>query len=477
MATFARTYEPSPRIFCRISLRVSLRVPRRLLLSVTGITACMLAVLMVAPVAAGSAQSSVEVHREALLLDDVLAAVAHANPRLDAARARARAALNRVPGVTRPPDPQLQIGWMNYELPSLRPMQALGMTQIQLMQMIPVAGKLRLAGQVETARAQAEEIRVSEVDFDLRNQAAMAFYDLYATEGSLQVALETRRLLADIAAIANRMYEVGDGRQADVLRASVEVARMQEEIIRMQTMRAALHARLNALLIRRTETLIGVPKLPEFPAQPGAEDSLTALAAQHRPMLRAADRQVDAARASAQLSKREIWPDLLVGVQYGQRSGMTGTEHMGSLMIGASLPVFAGKRQYPMRAEADAMLAMAQADLAAAKAETDGAVAIAYSNLRRARRLADLYRTSVLPQAEAAVTSSRAAYRVGSVPFMTLIDAQMTLNRYRTEVFTLEADEGRAWAELEMLTGRVLTDARSAAPTRSRLVPPRDSQP
>ena len=102
---------------------------------------------------------------------------------------------------------------------------------------------------------------------------------------------------------------------------------------------------------------------------------------------------------------------------------------------------------------------------------------MAYADLQRARRLAELYRTAVLPQAEATVTSSRAAYRVGTVPFMTLIDAQMTLNRYRTELFTLDADEGRAWADLEMLTGRVLIDARTAAPTRSRLVPPRDSQP
>ena len=436
----------------------------------------MIALLMAAPLTPVGGQSSGESRQPVLRLDEVLTAVARVNPRLDVARARAQAALRRVPGVTRPPDPQLQIGWMNYELPSLRPMQTLGMTQIQLMQMIPVPGKLRLAGQVETARAQAEEIRVDEVDLDLRREAAMAFYELYATDGALQVASETRRLLDDIATVARRMYEVGDGRQADVLRASVEVARMQEEIIRMQTMRAAIHARLNALLIRPMPALIGVPVLPEFPVHPLTADSLGAIAALYRPMLRAGVQQVDAARAGTQLAKREIWPDLLLGVQYGQRSGAMGTEHMGSVMVGASLPVFAGKRQYPMRAEADAMLTMAQADLAAAKAETGGAVAVAYADLQRARRLADLYRTSVLPQAEATVTSSRAAYRVGAVPFMTLIDAQMTLNRYRTELFTLDADEGRAWADLEMLTGRVLIDARTTAPARSRMVPPGETR-
>jgi hypothetical protein len=38
----------------------------------------------------------------------------------------------------------------------------------------------------------------------------------------------------------------------------------------------------------------------------------------------------------------------------------------------------------------------------------------------------------------------------------------MTVNRYREELATLEADEGKAWADLEMLTGRELFDPNSA---------------
>jgi hypothetical protein len=39
----------------------------------------------------------------------------------------------------------------------------------------------------------------------------------------------------------------------------------------------------------------------------------------------------------------------------------------------------------------------------------------------------------------------------------------MTVNKYRTELFALEADEGKAWAELEMLTGRELFDPNTVA--------------
>jgi outer membrane protein TolC len=91
-------------------------------------------------------------------------------------------------------------------------------------------------------------------------------------------------------------------------------------------------------------------------------------------------------------------------------------------------------------------------------ADTRGRIGEAYADLERARRLAALYRTTVLPQAEAAAGSALASYRVGGVDFMTLLDDRMTVNRYRTELYALEADEGKAWAELEMLGGRELLD-------------------
>jgi outer membrane protein TolC len=71
----------------------------------------------------------------------------------------------------------------------------------------------------------------------------------------------------------------------------------------------------------------------------------------------------------------------------------------------------------------------------------------------------------VLPQAEGTVTASLAAYRAESIDFMTLLDNQMVLNRYRQEAITLEADQGKAIAELEMLLGRELFDP--SATTRS----------
>ncbi len=402
-----------------------------------------------------------------LVLGSVYRGARLASPRAAAARALARAAQARVPSAKLPPDPQLQLGFMNYTLPGLRPMDPLGMTQLQVMQMVPIPGKLGLSGRVASAQAGAEVERATDVEWEIRGEVAMRFYDLYQTNQALSVAGESIRLLQDIRRTAESMYRVGEGRQADVLRAQVEIARMVEDTIRMTTMRSAMAARLNALLDRVADAPVASPVLPHFPDSLPPLESLVSLAEEGRPMVKAGERELEASDAALRLARREIWPDLQVGFQYGQRNGEMGTERMGSLMVGASIPIFAGRRQLRTREEAAAMRQMALADLAAMRAETRGRVAEAYANLVQARNLAALYRTTVIPQAEAAVASALAAYRVGSVDFMTLLDNQMTVNKYRQDLFALESEQGKAWADLEMLMGRELFDANSVAGARA----------
>jgi outer membrane protein TolC len=403
-------------------------------------------------------------------LGEIYAQVQRANPKLAAARALVRAARARTPAASRLPDPQLQLGFMNYSLPSLSPMPPLGMTQLQLMQMVPLGGKLGLAGRIAGAQADATSERAENLVWDLRSQTAAAFYDLYATDRQLGVARETLTLLEAIAHTAESMYRVGEGRQADVLRAQVEIAKMVEDTLRLEAARETMVSRLNALLNRGASEEIGVVLRPAFPDSMPDHGWLDSVSANGRPMIRAGLKDAQAADATAALARKAIIPDLQIGVQYGQRNASTTeaggvsaatTERMGSLMIAASIPVFARDRQLRMRNEADAMKAAAQADVDAMRADTRGRIGEAYADLRRSRDLARLYRTTVLPQAEATVSSALSSYRVGKLDFMTLLDDQMTVNKYRQELSALEADEGKAWAELEMLTGRELIDVNS----------------
>jgi outer membrane protein TolC len=390
-------------------------------------------------------------------LGDLYREADSASPRARAARALTQASQARVSGVKRPPDPQLQFGWMNYVLPGFAPSDPLSMLQLQLMQMIPIAGQLGLAGDVAAAQASAQAERATAVSWEVRGGIASAFYDTYRTDRSLAVARETLLLLDQTRRTAESMYRVGQGRQADVLRAQVEIARMVEDTIRMTTMRAGLAARLDGLLDRVVTTPVPPPVLPVFPDSLLPLDTLIAFADRSGPMLQAGASQVTAAEAQATLAHRSIWPDLTIGLQYGRTP--VNDQHMGSIMIGATLPIFAGSRQLKMREEAEAMQQMAVADLSAMRADTRAKVAETYATLVRARDLAVLYRTTVLPQAEATVESALSAYRVGSVDFATLLEDRMTVNKYRQDLAALEAEEGTAWADLEMLTGRVLFDA------------------
>ena len=78
---------------------------------------------------------------------------------------------------------------MNRQLPGLAPMDVLGMNQLQLMQMVPTAGKLGLAGAAAEARAAGARERAVDMRWEVRTRVAAAFYDIYRTERSVEIAL------------------------------------------------------------------------------------------------------------------------------------------------------------------------------------------------------------------------------------------------------------------------------------------------
>lgn len=394
-----------------------------------------------------------------LTLDRVYDALAAASPRLAAARAEAAAAEARIRPAGKWPDPQVQLGLMNRNLPGLGLQDPLGMNQIQVMQMIPTAGKTGLAVKAARAEATARSAQSEETGWEVRAAGAMVFYDLYLADATLAEMRRGRRLLEDAVRTASSMYAEGQGPQAAALRGQMELARMDEELMRMGAMREGMAVRLNALLGRASEAPVPTPALPVFPDSLPPRDSLERLALARRPMLAAGTARVEAAHALSRKAGREIWPDLTVGVIYGQRPmNDGGTDRMASLMLGFNLPIAAGGKQRQMAQEARAMEAASAAELDDMRTETRGRLGEAYAGLLRARRLGDLYRRTLLPQAEAVSVSALTGYRAGTLDFMALLEAQMTLIRARQELIRYEAETGKAIAELEMLTASTLMD-------------------
>jgi outer membrane protein TolC len=227
---------------------------------------------------------------------------------------------------------------------------------------------------------------------------------------------------------------------------------MSEDITRMGQERVAMTARLNALLGRAATEPITALELPE--PEPGdlpAVDSLIAWALEGRAALVAGAERVAAAEAALSAARRELFPDFSLGVAYQQRPQFP---TMVSLMVGINLPVFAGAKQLPMRRQMAAMRDMFAAELLNLRNETVARIVEIRARAEQDRNLARLYGGSILPQARAAVQAALSSYRVGRVTFMTLVDNQMTVNRYETETYRLLADYHQAVGELEALVGR-----------------------
>lgn len=402
---------------------------------------------------------------EALTLRSVYEAVDRANPRGRAAEQLARAADARVSGATRWPDPELQLGLMNFTVPRIAPDPALGMRQVQLMQMVPLPGKLAAATEGARARVLALSRRADDVRWEARSEAAMAFHEGWLAEQRSALARETRALLDQAATLASARYRAGEGKQGDVLRARVAVAEMEDEALRMDAMAQAQRGQLAA--IAGLDAVAAAARL-EPPSLPDSFPPLAQLqrvAMDGRPMHLAGAADVRAAEADERLARRERWPDVRLGVVYGERPMGNAVDRMASVMIGASLPVYARDRQLRMRDEAAAMRAMADAELASARVETQGRLAERHAEVASARRLAALYRDDILPQAEAAVESALSSYRSGTGDFTAVLEGRMAVNRARTQLLTLRANEARAWAEIERLTGLPFTDIPPLSPS------------
>jgi outer membrane protein TolC len=259
---------------------------------------------------------------------------------------------------------------------------------------------------------------------------------------AIRIMEDTRELLRGFLEVSSTRYAVGEGLQQDVLQAQVAVAQMTEDITIMEQNRLALSARLNALLGREATTPIGPLELEEELAALESVDALMDAAVEARPALRAAQERTRAAEAG--------YPDFTLTLGYGERPQFV---DLATVMVGITIPLWAGARQLPLRREMAAMQSMEEARERDLYNQTSARIAELHAEAQRARNLLALYANAILPQAQASVESALSAYRVGRVDYLTLIQNQMTVNRYAIETVRLRSDYHRAMADLEALIG------------------------
>ncbi len=387
----------------------------------------------------------------ALSLDNALRIAREGNPGLQAARLRADASLQRVAPAGALPDPMLSFGLVNR--PATNPAntdQPMTMNSVQLTQRFPWPGKLRYGAERARFLALAQSLDADETELRLEARVKEAYFQIAFIDLSLGIMGGTRDLLRNFRDVSSALFSVGTGLQQDVLQAQVTVARMTENITVAGQTRVALAARLNALLGRWPSNPIGATFLPAIDGELPTLEDLMRMATDARPALQAAQQRVEAAKAGYRAAARAVYPDITVTLGYANRPQFV---DFSTLRIGLRLPIFAGSRYAPLRREMSALRQAADAQVSDIYNQTFAQLAGLRAEAVRANNLADLYTTSVLPQARAAVESALSAYQVGRVDYMTLVTSEMTVNRYEIESVRLQADYLRAVAQIEALVG------------------------
>jgi outer membrane protein TolC len=386
---------------------------------------------------------------DTLRMADVLVRVREANPSIQAARLRAEAERERVSPAAALPDPMLELGMMNRPLDDFGAEERMTMNVLGVRQMFPWPGNQGFAEEERGHAARAAELDAAETLAMVVARARSVYARLAFLDRAIRITTETSNLLRDFLSVAETRYASGEGIQQDLLQAQVAVGRTVADLAAMEQERIATAARLNALMGRPAGEPIPAVHLPQPAGRIASLDTLMAMAAQRRPALEAARERALASEARYRAAGRARYPDLEVRIAWGQRPNYV---DMGSVSLGVSLPLWGGSKQAPLQRAAAAETAERNARAMDLHYETWARLGELRASAERARTLEEIYRVSILPQAEAAVESALAAYRVGQVDYATLLDARLSVNRYEIDRVRFAAERLQALAEIEALT-------------------------
>jgi outer membrane protein TolC len=309
-----------------------------------------------------------------------------------------------------------------------------------------------LSHRQRSAQADARRLGadIQRVNLDVVLEAVDAYWMLYEQRSMLGIIGEQLAVARLLVAAATARYASGTSAQPDVLRAEIEVARLEGAQRALAARVRAAEAMLNASLARSADA--AVPELAEEPvlAEPPALAILRDRAFALRPELLAGQEEIKRAEADVSVMRSMVKPMAFV------RTGpaYTMTDGWGFMaMVGVSVPIFRGKNRATI-AEASRMADMARADLSAMRNMVQGSVASAREEVFAARTQVLVLRDDVLPRARLAIDAVSAAYTAGTVPLVSALDAARALWTAQQELVMAEVNLGTAWARLGRAVGR-----------------------
>jgi len=366
------------------------------------------------------------------------------NLRLKAAYERWRAATARIAQATSLMDPMLSYGRFLNEFSSR---QSMGQHEFELMQTFPWFGKLALRGDAASSEAAMAAREYESVRLALFRDIRVALHDLYLLGREVELTKENLALVAQFEAIARTRFQVATGTHADVVRAQVEIGRLEDRVRELDRMRPTVLARLNFALSRPAGEEAGAPGTLAQEKLDADAGGVMALLRAHSPRLAGMDEEVERQRVMTELARKEYWPDVSVGAMY-----MVDGEDPAQVRVSVNVPLWRARLDAGVR-EANAMRLAAAYERADEENMLFAELHEALFSHDDAQRRLELYTRTLLPKAEESVRASLGAFQAGTGSFLELIDAERTLLEFQLSLARAETERATALARLDALVG------------------------
>jgi outer membrane protein TolC len=378
-----------------------------------------------------------------------------AEPGQQALEARAAAYGERAVAAAELPDPMLRIGLNNFPIES-GGFSTEGMTQatIGFRQTFPAGDKLSLSsaqfGHLATSMSASAGARA----LDVRTAAWRAWLELYFLDRADELILESRPLFADLAEITLSLYSVGRRKQQDVLRAELELSRLDDRLIDNARRRGRARSALAEWIGEdaRRPIASNFPQWERLPPLAELQDGLAV-----HPALVAAGAQVEASSVNVEIANERGKPDWVLDVSYGYREGFlpNGEPRSDMVTVGVSvgLPFFS-------TTSIDSNVSAALKEQTAARSsrlrlerELFSRLEAQYAEWQELTRRLDLYETRILAQAEAQADAALLAYQSDAGDFADVMRAYIDHLNNRIEYLRLTVERAQSYAAIANLGG------------------------
>lgn len=388
-------------------------------------------------------------------LSDYLRYAALNNAGLKASFERWRSAVEQVPQAEALPDPRFNYGYFIEQVETRAGPQK---QKFGIMQVFPWFGKIEARTDAAAATAKAARKRYETTKLKLFYEVKDAFNEYAYLFRAVEIARQNLELLKNFEEVARTKYMAATARHPDIIRAQVELAKVEDVLNSLEQLRAPIVARLNAVLNRKSKEQLPWPKRPEFNEVKVNRRKMVAMLRANNPELQALDFEVAAAKSRVELAKKRFYPDIGVGIDWVDTGSAIGSGGRDSgqdavmAMFSLNLPIWtdsykAGERQAKVNVRKTSQQKIQRENSIVAQAEQ------VFYDFEDSGRKTRLYGGILVPKAQELLEASQTAYQAGTVDFLSLIDAQRTLLKFQLLYERAVTNNRQRLAELEMLVG------------------------